>query len=293
MLVIVMLLAVLSSSVHLIEGVLIKKYNEKHDKGGFIFTAIVSLFSMLFFVTKDILIDKDGFNFTLKMLPYGIIAGVFYCTASFATFVALGCGPFAISRLVLSYSGIFSILYGIIRFENKLSPFAIAGILLMFISLFLNRRQKKENEKKASLKWLICITISVIGSGMYGVIQKEQQFIFDKTVDNEFMIVGLGFSAITLFIIGFIKDGKDTLYILKNGTLYSSVAGLSNGLTNFLIIFANGLITTNFAVISPIRSGIGIILSFVVSLVIFKEKLLPRQIFGVALGTVALVLLNF
>lgn len=293
MLVIVMLLAVLSSSLNLVEGVLIKKYNEKHDKGGFIFTAIVSLFSMLFFVIKDLLIDKGGFDFRPEMLPYGILAGIFYCSASFATFVALGCGPFAISKLVLSYSGIFSIFYGILRFENKLSPFAIAGILLMFVSLFLSRQSKEENEKKASIKWLICIIISVIASGLYGIIQKEQQYVFNEAVDNEFMIIGLGFSALILFIIGFIKDGKDTFYIFKHGTLHSSAAGLSNGLSNYLTILANGLITANFAVIAPIRSGVGIILSFVISLLIFKEKFLPRQIIGVALGIVALILLNF
>lgn len=292
MLVLVMLLSLLSSSVHLVEGVLIREYNKKHNKGGFFFTGIVSLFSMFFFVIKDLLIDRNGFNFNLDILPYGIIAGIFYCAASFLTFIALGCGPFAISRLLLSYGGIFSIFYGIFKLGDRPSVLATIGICLMLISIFFNRQPKEQNAKKASLKWLISITLSVICSGMYSVVQKDQQYTFNKTVDNEFMIIALGFSALVLFVIGFIKDGKDTAYILKNGSLYASVAGLSNGLTNFLIILANGMIE-NFSILSPIRSGVGIILSFMVSVLIFKEKFLPRQIFGVILGTAALILLNF
>ncbi len=291
MVALILLLSFLSSAANLVEGVLIKKYNEKHDKGGFIFTAIVSLFSMLFFVIKELFIDKNGFNFTLDMLPYGIIAGIFYCTASFLTFVALGCGPFAISRLILSYGGIFSILYGLIVLKEQPGVFAIIGIVLMLISIYFNRRPKEESEKKASLKWLICISLSVIGSGMYSVVQKEQQRVFEKSVDNEFMIIALGFSALILFIIGFIKDGKDTLYILKNGSLYASGAGLSNGLNNFLIILVNG-IAINFSTLSPLRSGVGMVLTFIVSKLIFKEKFLKRQLLGVALGTLALILIN-
>ena len=70
---------------------------------------------------------------------------------------------------------------------------------------------------------------------MLGVLQKMQQVKFDNKVNNEFMIVTLGFSALVLFVIGIIKDGKDTLYILKNGAPYFSTAGISNGLTNFLL----------------------------------------------------------
>lgn len=286
MIVIVMLLSFLSSAVHLLEGILIKKYNEKHNKGGFVFTAIVSLFSMLFFVITD----KGGLNFSLKMLPYGIIAGIFYCTASFLTFVALGSGPFAISKLILSYGGIFSICYGIFFLKEAVNVFTVIGICLMLLSIFLNRTPKAENEKKASLKWLISITLSVVGSGMYGIIQKEQQRVFDGSVDNEFMIISLGFSAIVLFIIGFISDGKDTFYILKHGALYASCAGLSNGITNFIIIYTNALMP--IMKLSPIRSGVGIIFTFIVSKLIFKEKFLKRQLIGFFIGAAALILIN-
>ena len=280
------LLIIASCSTSLVEGVLIKKYNGKHDKGGFIFTAMVSLFSMLFFVITD----KGGFDFRPEMLPYGIISGIFYCSASLLTFVALGCGPFTLSMLILSYSGILPISYGIFFLKDKVTVPMVIGIILILVSLYLNRAEKKDEDKKASLKWLICIGISFIGSGMVNVIQKMQQLRFENSVNNEYMIVTLGFSAAVLFIVGFIKDHKDVLYILRYGGLYSSLAGISNGATNFITIAVNMLLP--ISVVSPIRAGTKVVLSFIVSLIIFKEKFVKRQIAGVIVGAIAIILLN-
>ena len=280
------LLVIVSCSTSLVEGILIKKYNSKHTKGGFIFTAMVSLFSMLFFVITD----KGGLDFSAAMLPYGIISGVFYCAASLLTFVALGCGPFTLSMLILSYSGLLPISYGIFFLKDKITVPMVVGIVLIFVSLFLNRGEKRAEDKRASLKWLICIGISFIGSGMVSVIQKMQQIRFENSVNNEYMIITLGFSALVLFIVGFIKDHKDVLYIFRHGGIYSSLAGISNGATNFLTIAVNMLLPISVA--SPIRAGTKVILSFIVSLLLFKEKFMKRQIAGVIVGAVAIILLN-
>ena len=270
----------------LCEGIFIKKYNAKHTKGGFVFTAMVSLFSMLFFVITD----SGGFDFRADMIPYGVISGIFYAGASVLTFIALACGPFAISMLILSYAGVFSIGYGFFFLNETVNAFKIVGILLIFLSLYLNRTKKSEHERKASFKWFVCISISVIGSGMFGVVQKMQQVKFQNQVTNEFMIVTLGFSAVALAVIGFIKDGKDTFYILKNGAPYFSLAGISNGITNYLGLALNMLL--ELSLLSPIKSGTRIIFTFVVSKLLFKEKFIKRQLAAVIVGAVAIVLIN-
>ena len=43
------ILLLVSTVTNLTEGFLIKRYNAKHQKGGFLFTAGVAFFSMLFF----------------------------------------------------------------------------------------------------------------------------------------------------------------------------------------------------------------------------------------------------
>jgi len=287
---IALLLATLGTGIHQIEGVMIKKYNSKHKKGGFIFTALISLFAMLFFFVTD----KGGLNFPPEMIPYGIASGAFYCMASFLTYVAYGCGSFVLTNLFLSYSLLFSVGYGLFVLGESATVLTYIGLGLMMISVFLVRGVKKdsaaEEKTKISLKWVICIALSVIGSGMFGVMQKLQQVKFEKSCDNEFMIVTLGFSAAVLLIAGIIMNGKDLLYILRHGGLYASAAGVSNGATNLLNLVVNAMIPISIA--APTRSGVKIVISFLISLFIFKEKLTKRQIAGVVIGAAALILLN-
>ena len=105
------------------------------------------------------------------------------------------------------------------------------------------------------------------------------------------MILTLGFSAAVLLIVGVIRDGRDLPYILRHGGTYAALSGLSNGATTMMGLAINMLMAISIS--SPIRAGVKIIFSFLLSKVIFKEKFLIRQLVGVALGGVALVLLNF
>lgn len=286
-----MLLSAVSSGVHQVEAIMIKKYNAKHKDGGFIFTALISLFAMIFFF----IIDRDGLCFPPLLIFYGAIAGVFYCVASYLTFVALGCGPYLLSNLFLSYTLIFSIVYGLFVLKEPATVFTYIGIALMLISIFLVRNGKKaregDDEKvKISLKWVISILLSVIGSGMFGVMKKLQQVEFDKAYDNEFMIVTYIFTFVTLMTIGLLRDGKNLFYILRHAGPYTAAAGVANGVVNLLGLVVNGLIPISIG--APMGSGVKIVITFLISLIIFREKFTVKQIAGVVLGTMSLVLFN-
>ena len=52
-------LIILERFIHKIEGIFTKKYGAKYNKGGFIFTTMISFFSMLFFLCKDLITDAN------------------------------------------------------------------------------------------------------------------------------------------------------------------------------------------------------------------------------------------
>ena len=280
------LLVVLFGCTGIAEAAFYKQYNRHHSEGGFIFTAMVSLFSMLFFVITD----KGGFDFRPEILPYAIISGIMYCIAALLTFVAFGCGSFALSVLILSYGGIFSIIYGIFFLKESVTVFTVIGILLSFVSIFLARESRGKDEKGASAKWLICILISFFCNGMFGVMQKMQQLKFNNEVSNEFMIISLAIASLILFAIGVAKGKKDTFTVFRHGIGYAAAAGFSNGATNLIYIIAATLV--DISVLSPMAAGAKIVLSFFYSLLVYREKFSGRRIIAVILGTVAVVILN-
>lgn len=283
------LLILATTFLGLAEGIFIKRYNSKHDKGGFIFTAMICFFSMTVFVVSD----TNGFNIPPTLWIYAIIAGILYCSASFLTYVALGCGSFAMSMLILSYALVFSIGYGLFFLNEPATVFTYIGLALIMVSLYLTKTKKKSlatEEKKISAKWVICIGLSVLGSGMFSVICRMQQVVFNNSCTNEFMVIALGFSTVVLLIIGLIKDGKDLGYVMKYGAVWTALAGCSNGINNALSMLLHTMMPISLS--SPIKAGVKVVISFIISIVIFKEKFEKRQIVGVALGAAALVLLN-
>ena len=57
------------------EGLVVKKHGSKYS-GGFVFTGIVSLFSMAFFLIKDLLTD-GVFTFKPEILMFSILGGFY------------------------------------------------------------------------------------------------------------------------------------------------------------------------------------------------------------------------
>ena len=278
----------LSQTIHQFEGIFIKKYNSKYNYGGFIFTAIVSLFSMIFFIIYDVIADVNGLEFNYKLILYGISAGIMFSLASLLTFIAMGCGSYVLSKLILSYGIVFTIGYGI-YLGDSITVLGWIAIVLIIISLFLVKGNEEENTK-VNLKWIITISLSVLFAGVFAILQKKQQIVFEKKYDNEFMIITLGSSFIILLTIGLIKDRKHIIDILKHGSLYAAAGGISNGVTNLLTLYLYSIAPLSF--VSPVGAGVSIVISFIISKILFKEKFSKLQILGVLIGMISIVLFN-
>ncbi len=280
------LLIILPIFASMLEGIFIKHYSSKYDKGGNLFIAFISLFSMLFFVITD----KNGLFFSKEILFFGIVAGILYCTASLMTYVAIACGSFGMTNLILSYGMVFSIGYGLIFLRDPAGPLTYTGLAVVLISLFLINSPDKSEKTKVSGKWLLTVFISMAASGMFGVMQKMQQARFDNAYTNEFMIVALGFSAIVLVAFSIYKTPDQLTFFLRHGLGGAVGAGLSNGAANFLSLALLNIMPISIA--SPTKASTKIVVSFLWAYLVYHERYSKKQLAGVLFGVVAIILLN-
>lgn len=270
----------------IIESAIVKKYNKKYGEGGFVFTAILALFSMIFFI----LTDTDGFNIPGEILWYAIPAGICYALAYFFTFIAFGCGPFALSVLIMSYTLVFPTVYGLVALGESATLFTYTGLICVFISIFLFRSRKEMGDGKFSLKWLISVIIVWAGNGMISVLRIMQQKQFNDKYNNDFMVVVLIVAAVLMFGIGIIKERKNIKQVFRCGVPWGAAAGILNGCHNAISMIIITLMPVSIS--SPLTAGIKIVTTFVFSYIVYKESYDRRQLAGVILGIISVVLLK-
>ena len=282
------LLIIVYTLLNLGESVFVRTYAKKHGSGGMLMNAIVALFATLFFVITD----ADGFHAPAEMIPLAILNAFLFGAGFYCTFVAYKCGPYGLTRLIGNFSLIFTIFYGIFFLNEQPKIATYIGIVMIFAAMVLiNYKKKGEDEMGISLKWFILVMISMVANGFIGVFTRMQQIRFNDTCSSEFQIISIGGSFILLAIIGLILDRDKLPYFLKHGSIYGVGAGIFNGAKNFLTLVIYTLLP--LSIVSPMKTGLGMLATFALALCIYKEKYAKKQIIGVILGVVAVILLAF
>lgn len=271
------------------ESMIVKRYGKKHGAGGMFFNAIICLFAMVFFF----LTDKNGLCFPKELWLYGIISCLMFATGFYTMYVALQLGSFVASKLLSSFSGVISIVYGILFLKEPAKFTTYLAIVLVFVSVFLMQWKKpsatEPAEKKGfSAKWLVCILLTAVSNGFIAVISRMQQIRFDNAYDNEFMILSFAGACIALFIMGFAMEREKFRDIFKYGLAYGAGAGLINGAKNLINLWIYLYIPISIA--TPLKTGLGFILSFVISILFYKEKFTKQQLISVIIGIIAILL---
>lgn len=262
-----------------------KAYNSKVTGGTLSFSAASCIAALVVF-----LITSGGkLNFNTEFLIYSVLFAVSYSVAVVLGVLAISTGPLSLTSLLTSFSLLIPTFYGILVLDEPVSPNLFLGLILLAAALVLINIEKK-GEKKITLKWIFYVVLAFIGNGMCSTVQKVQQIACEGRYKSEFMIVALIISIVALSILALITEKKQIVDHLKKGAVLYTVCGLANGVVNFLVIF----LATRMAasVMFPVISAGGIVLTFLVSLFVYKEKLSKWQILGSALGLVSVIFLN-
>ncbi len=278
-----------------VQNIFKQKFNEKcRVSSAYFFSAMTAAVAMLFFIVINLFYNKDWYYNAGLLLPSAAF-GISYATASVFSVLAIFCGPLAKTSLLISCSLLIPSFYGIIVQGTPITPTLVIGTLLLVVTLFLVNSEKKDapEEKKITLKWIIFALLAFIGNGMCSTVQTAKQDFYGNDGNNVFMIVALAIVVTLLTVAAFcFKNERPYVKVsAQKGWFLAFLCGAANGLTNFFVMLLNA---NKFpaSVLFPVVSGGGLLMIFLWSVLIKKEKFTVPQYVGYALGVVSLVLLN-
>jgi len=237
-------------------------------------------------IYKAIFPSRYTFLLSAAMGVALLISGAF-------SIVSYQLGPVSISVLVSSsIAMVLSALAGPVVWGEMISIWQVIGIVLSVLSMVL--LTEKELIEKTSLVWVLAIVLAGIGGGMQGVIQKFLAMSDCASESNEFVTYSIFFSAIAtaLMLLVFSKKKNEKISFKMDGKVAAAFL-LMSGLYIFLNI-NNLYLVANLPTIVffPAYSIGGLLLTSVASVIMFKEKMSPRQIIGFVVGVVALLLIS-
>ena len=252
--------------------------------GVYTFSMLSALAAAAFF-----LLTASGFSWNAALIPYAIFFAIPYGTATIFNILALRCGPLSLTALISSFSLMIPTFYGLIFLKDSVSLGLYPGLALLAASLFLINK-KGNDTKGVSLKWAICVALSFLGNGLCSVAQTMQQKRFSGQFKNEFMITALVIVVVIMGLLAILKERKSAGTYIRAGWYLSLGCGILNGMVNMFVMILTGLM--NVSIMFPLVSVGGIVLTFIISKVFYKEKLTTGQHIGFLLGIGAIVLLN-
>ncbi|MBR5295987.1 MAG: hypothetical protein IKU24_05300 [Clostridia bacterium] len=252
-------------------------------KGVFFFGALVSFTAMLFFVFTG-----KNLDFQLSYLPYSIGFATSYAVSTLFIVLSIRYGSLSLTSLFVSFSLMLPTFYGLLFLGDPVSMGLIPGILLLAASLYLT----KQNGEKGgfSTKWLLFVFLAFCGNGMCSVVQKMQQVASGGKGKSEFMIIALAIDAIVLLALSFFKERKDFPAFGKAAILPAIIGGALNGMVNLFVMILSGKMPVS--VMFPLISAGGILVTFLIPLIFYREKFTKVQLCGYLCGVLAVVFLN-
>mgnify|MGYP003407971089 FL=1 len=212
----------------------------------------------------------------------GLIFGVVTMLSNFYKMIALSNGPMHITLLITTSSMIIPTMSGIF-FGEVFSAAKLCMVFLLIVFIYLSFQ--KSSETKINKKWIFYSALAFIFQGTVGVLQKIHQSSIHKTEVSGFLFVAFICAIVFCFIRnrGFnqeIKLGKKTVFI---GLI---CGGCTFGM-NYINLKLSGSLPSQL--FFPLVNGSAIVISSLMSVILFKERLSKRQTIGLVGGIVSLI----
>ncbi len=233
-------------------------------------------------------------NWLTMCIPLGFLfVSIFYLISQTAQRISISTASVA-NKMSVAMPVLFSVIF----LNQHLSFFKIMGIVLALVAVYFSTKTPRTQKTNTNLLWLPIAVF--IGSGLIDISINATNAYYIKSPNDSALF------SITTFLIAFCVGSLAIMYqlfISKQQTvatvfkLKNIVGGIVLGIPNyFSIYFMFKALDTNVlssAQLFPIFNLSNVVLSAIVALLVFKEKLSTVNIIGIALAVLSIVLISY
>ncbi len=249
----------------------------------------VLVFNICVFIISAVLFLPKVFACSHAVWIYAAIEAVGTILYQMFYTKALAIGKVSMTVLIVNFSMVLNVLASYIFYNESISVLRFCGLILTLVSFIIcNGKIQKQSIQK---EWLLFAILAMITSSTAMLTQK----VFGESPyggENQAFISCLYIIAaiICIFIYPIFKKKAEKSFELNFKTLKFALAtGISLAIFQLFNTYALANIDGTF--VFPAQTGGTIIFSTLSGVFIFKDSLNKRQVTGLILGIVALVLI--
>ncbi len=238
------------------------------------------------------IISIHGFEFHMPTMVFGMGYGIFLSVSMYMGYRALCVGPMALTSMMISFSVLFPVLWGILVQKEQVTFLQCIAFLLLFSALLLVNADKFRQKQKADVnyrKWFLFALVTCLCNGACSILQKEHQTAFPSMYSREFMVAAMGICSV-IFVIIALRSVSAQAFRQTTGKWYAVLAGITNSTANFLTLVLAGM--ENASVLFPMISAGTIFAALLWGIFLFREKPKANQYAALAAGVLSIVLLK-
>lgn len=251
------------------------------------------------------LFNKDVFLISQTTVIFSLIFGTLFALTILFYNIALGSGPLSYTAFYFSSSMIIPTLYGLIFANESVTPQIVAALILFIAAFyFINVKSRSEQTKNKpnQKKWIIFCILTFIGNGSLAVTQGNHQRAMQGQEAYGFMFLSFAVAVVVcalLSLIFYIKEKKTAKISenrdndkssLKNNIVPAALAATCSLAGNLLSTILAGRIPSS--ILFPLMQGGIVVTITLLSIFLYKDRISIRGKIGIALGTLAIVIIN-
>ena len=248
-------------------------------------------FNIFVFIASAILFMPRVFNCSPAVWMFGAVGAVFTVMFQLTYTKALTVGNVSLTVLITNFSMVINVIVSCLIFGESISFVRFISIVITVISFMIcsGVRDGDMGDKK----WLMYTIIAMISTSCCSRVQKFLSASVYSGENQAYVSCLYICSAIIGLIVYPIirKKEKRNFRIDFSLIKYAAAVGICLGV--YQLIYTYGLANIDGTFLFPAQTGGTIIFSALSGVLIFKDRFSKRQVVGILLGIISLVMMNF